>query len=64
MAWRLRNSQVSSADRIRAIGVEADIGARQLDRDVLPTMEQLGWVDCRRDEYGQLIGGRGHYPAE
>lgn len=54
MAWRLRNSQVSSAQRVQAIGVEAHIGARQLDRDVLPTMEQLRWVECRRDPDGRL----------
>lgn len=26
MAWRLRNAQVSSAERVRAIGIEAKIG--------------------------------------
>lgn len=55
MAWRLRNSQVSTAGRIQAIGVEAHIGSRILDRDVLPTMEQMGWVECRRDPDGVLI---------
>ncbi len=44
MAWRLRNAQVSSAERVRAIGIEAKIGPLDLDRYVLPTMEQLGWV--------------------
>lgn len=55
MAWRLRGSQVSTAARIKAIGIEAHIGGRALDRDVLPTMEQMGWVECRRDEGRVLV---------
>jgi hypothetical protein len=54
MAWRLRDSQVSSAARIEAVSLEARIGPRQLRREVLPTMEQLGWVDCRHDQQGGL----------
>lgn len=46
MAWRLRSSQVSTATRVKAIGVDAHIGPMQLQRYVLPTMEQLGWVEC------------------
>lgn len=49
MAWRLRDSQLSTAARVQAIGVEAHIGGRALLRDVLPVMEQLGWVECRLD---------------
>ncbi len=55
MAWRLRDSQVSSAQRIQAIAIEAHIGMRTLDREVLPTLEQMGWVDCRRDQEGTLL---------
>ena len=55
MAWRLRGSQVSTAARVQAIGIEAQIGGRVLDREVLPTMEQMGWVECRRDEAGVLV---------
>jgi hypothetical protein len=56
MAWRLRNSQVSSAERILAIGVEAKIGPRQLVREVLPTLEALGWVEVRNDpSTGQMV---------
>ncbi|WP_370289079.1 hypothetical protein [Nocardioides sp.] len=55
LAWRLRNSQVSSRNRIEAIAIEARIGTRQLHRDVLPTMEQLGWVECRRDADNRLV---------
>lgn len=55
MAWRLRDAQVSSAGRVQAIGIEAHIGSRSLARDVLPTMEQMGWVECRRDADGALV---------
>lgn len=55
LAWRLRNSQVSSATRIEAIAIEAHIGTRQLHREVLPTMEQLGWVESRRDAENRLV---------
>jgi hypothetical protein len=55
MAWRLRNAQVSSAERVRAIGIEAKIGPLDLDRYVLPTMEQLGWVQCDRRPDGGLV---------
>ena len=54
LAWRLRDSQISSAARITAIGVEAKIGPRQLDREVLPTMQQMGWIECQRTDAGQL----------
>lgn len=55
LAWRLRNSQISSAGRVRAIAIEAHIGARQLDREILPIMETLGWIACRRDENNLLL---------
>ncbi|UQX09908.1 hypothetical protein [Candidatus Mycobacterium methanotrophicum] len=38
MAWRLRNSGLSSATRVAAIATEAAIGRRMLLRDVLPTL--------------------------
>lgn len=46
LAWRLRGSPLSSAARIEAIAQEARIGRRQLLREVLPTLQQLGWVRC------------------
>lgn len=55
LAWRLRNSQVSTTRRVEAIGIEARISRKALHRDLLPTMEGLGWIDCRRDENGQLV---------
>ncbi len=55
LAWRLRESQLSSAERVRAIAQEAKIGPRHLDREVLPALESLGWVRCDRGEGGQLL---------
>lgn len=55
LAWRLRDSQLSSAERVQAIGVEAKIGPRTLDREVLPTLESLTWIGTHRDQTGVLI---------
>jgi hypothetical protein len=55
MAWRLRNAPLSSARRVSAIGVEARIGPRQLDREILPTLETLGWARCTRNADGELL---------
>lgn len=55
LAWRLRNSQLSTKRRVDAIAIEARISLRSLHRDVLPTMELLGWIGCLRDENGQLV---------
>ncbi|MGB5952086.1 MAG: hypothetical protein WBG57_06150, partial [Ornithinimicrobium sp.] len=55
MAWRLRDSQVSTIERVRAIAIEAHIGSRFLEREVLPAMELMGWVDLRRNPDGDLV---------
>jgi len=55
LGWRLRNSPLSSAGRIEAIAQEAKIGRRQLLRDVLPTLEQLGWVTCYYNDQQELV---------
>lgn len=55
MAWRLRESQVSSAERVRAIAIEARVGARTLERELLPALETLGWVGTTRDAAGNLV---------
>ena len=54
MAWRLRNAPLSSAARIEAIAQETAIGRRQLLREVLPTLQQLGWVECHYDDQNEL----------
>ena len=55
LAWRLRNAGLSSAARIEAIAIEASIGHRILLREVLPTLEQLRWIECRYDEIQQRL---------
>ena len=55
MAWRLRNSGLSSAGRVAAIATEAAIGRRVLLRDVLPALEQLEWIECGYDADGALV---------
>jgi hypothetical protein len=64
MAWRLRHAQVSSADRVSAIGIEAKIGPLELDRLVLPTMEQIGWVQCERDAEQTLVSVSAFIPPD
>jgi hypothetical protein len=54
LAWRLRNAPLSSAARIEAIAQEAAIGPRQLLREVLPTLQQLGWVECHYNDRNEL----------
>ena len=55
LAWRLRNAGLSSTARIEAIAQEAAIGRRQLLREVLPTLEELGWVECHYNDNNKLI---------
>lgn len=55
LAWRLRNAGLSPAGRIEAISIEAAIGRRILLREVLPTLEQLGWIECRYDDQQRLL---------
>lgn len=54
LAWRLKKAPLSSAARIEAIAQEAAIGRRQLLREVLPTLQQLGWVECHDNDEGEL----------
>lgn len=62
MAWRLRNSGLSSAARVSAIATEAAIGRRNLLRDVLPTLEQLGWIECRFNPENVLLSVNAFIP--
>ncbi|WP_434740770.1 hypothetical protein [Micromonospora sp. SH-82] len=48
VAFRLRGSTTSSADRVRAIGLDVGLGPRSL-KDVVTTMETLGWLSVVRD---------------
>jgi hypothetical protein len=53
-AFRLRGSTSSPAERVAAIGLEIGLG-RVGRREVITTMETLGWVSVSRDASGQPI---------
>jgi len=55
MAWRLRGSGLSSGARVRAIGIDARIPARELEQMVLPTLESLNWIKVNRGADGKLV---------
>lgn len=62
MAFRLRGSTTSPAARVRAIGLDASLHPRML-RDVLSTMEVLGWISMNQDEAGLLTSVNERIPA-
>lgn len=47
VAFRLRGSTTSSAERVRAIGLDVGLGDRSLNL-VIAAMEQLGWLTVSR----------------
>jgi hypothetical protein len=51
---RLRSSGVSRARRVHAIALDAGIPLRTLEGEILPVLENLGWVECSRNEEGEL----------
>lgn len=62
MAFRLRGSTTSPAVRVSAIGLDASLTPRTL-RDVLATMEALGWVSVNRDANGAPLSVNESIPA-
>lgn len=54
LALRLRGSGVSPGPRIGAIGLDVGVAKRHLNKEILPTLESLGWVECRWDDAGEL----------
>lgn len=62
MAFRLRGSTTSPAARVSAIGLDASLQPRTL-RDVLATMEVLGWISVNRDESGSPLSVNERIPA-
>lgn len=62
MAWRLRESGLSRAKRIIAIGVEAGITPRALESEMLPALEALGWIEVKREDDGRLVAVDEHVP--
>jgi hypothetical protein len=55
VAWRLRGSGVSSAQRVRAIALEGKIRTYELEQLILPALQQLGWVRVSRDNQGSVV---------
>lgn len=62
MAFRLRGSTTSPASRVSAIGLDASLTPRTL-KDVLATMETLGWVKVNRDPNGVPLSVNESIPA-
>ena len=54
MAWRLRGSSVSSAERVAAIGLAAKIRRRDLENQVLPALESFNWIKLNKNEDGTI----------
>jgi len=54
MAFRLRGSTTSPARRVTAIGFDVGLSARSL-KEVVGTMEALGWVQVQRDTAGAPV---------
>ncbi|MBG6181900.1 hypothetical protein [Arthrobacter sp. CAN_A1] len=54
MSFRLRGSTTNSPARVTAIGRDVGIGARGL-RDVLGSMEALGWVAVQRNNKQEAV---------
>lgn len=54
LAYRLRGSGVSTADRVVALGIGAGISSFDLTRSVLPALELLGWVRINRGADGAV----------
>lgn len=48
MSFRLRGSTTNSLKRVGAIGLDIGLGGRSL-KDVLETLEVLGWIEIQRD---------------
>jgi hypothetical protein len=54
VAFRLRGSTTSPAARVRAIGMDVGLSPRNL-RDVIQTLDTMGWVAVARDSSGHPL---------
>ena len=55
IAVRLRGSGVTPGQRVHAIGLSAGISVRELDHQILPTLETLEWLECRWSDDSSLV---------
>lgn len=62
LAFRLRGSTTSPADRIKAIGIDIGLSSRSL-REVIVLLESVGWVTVQRDDQGSAIFVNESLPA-
>jgi hypothetical protein len=62
VAFRLRGSTTSGAERVRAIGLDVGLGPRNL-KAVIETMASVGWVSVVRDANGAPITVSESIPA-
>jgi len=54
LAFRLRGSTTASAARVSALAVDVGLSQRSL-RDVIATLDTMGWITVERDESHQAI---------
>lgn len=62
VAFRLRGSTTSSAERVSAIGLDAGLGRTML-QPVIATMETLGWINVTRDVHNAPVAVAESIPA-
>lgn len=54
LAFRLRGSTTSPADRVSAIGIDIGLSSRSL-REVIALLESMNWVTVQRDDQGSAV---------
>lgn len=62
LAFRLRGSTTSSAQRVSAIGLDVGLSSRNLTA-VLATLDTIGWVTVARDAQGRPVSVAETMPA-
>ncbi len=62
LAFRLRGSTTSPAERVKAIGIDIGLSSRNL-REVITLLESMGWLTVQRDEQGSAVFVNESLPA-
>lgn len=62
VAFRLRGSTTTPAKRVQVIGYDVGLSARSL-REVMGTLESMGWVSIDRDEDGAAVSVSERLPS-